>query len=85
MRGITRAINWNVEKYRGNRKSNLCLRDCGFRVRVTGNQIPGKYTIFYSWQNTSYSYYLSTAILTLGKARSRREPNLGCRGSDRPG
>ena len=25
------------------------------------------------------------AILALGKARSRREPNLGCRGADRPG
>ena len=24
-------------------------------------------------------------ILALGKARSRREPNLGCRGADRPG
>ena len=28
---------------------------------------------------------LSTAILSLGKARSHREPNLGCRGADRPG
>jgi len=28
---------------------------------------------------------LSTAILALGKARSRREPNLGFRGPDRPG
>ena len=28
---------------------------------------------------------LSTAISALGKARSRREPNLGCRGADRPG
>jgi len=27
---------------------------------------------------------LSTAILALGKARRRREPNLGCRGADRP-
>jgi hypothetical protein len=27
----------------------------------------------------------STAILALGKARSRREPNLGCREADRPG
>jgi len=25
------------------------------------------------------------AILALGKARSRREPNMGCRGADRPG
>ena len=28
---------------------------------------------------------LSTAILAVGKASSRREPNLGCRGADRPG
>ena len=28
---------------------------------------------------------LSTAILALGKARSRGEPNLGCRGADKPG
>ena len=28
---------------------------------------------------------LSKAILTLGKARSRIEPSLGCRGADRPG
>jgi hypothetical protein len=28
---------------------------------------------------------ISKAILALGKARSRREPNLGCRGADRPG
>lgn len=28
---------------------------------------------------------LSTAILALGKARSCREPNLGCRGAGRPG
>ena len=27
---------------------------------------------------------LSTTILSLGKARSRREPNLGCKGADRP-
>jgi hypothetical protein len=29
--------------------------------------------------------YLSTVILALGIARSRREPNMGCRGADRPG
>jgi len=28
---------------------------------------------------------LSTAILALGKTRSHRERNLGCRGADRPG
>ena len=28
---------------------------------------------------------LSAVILALGKARNRREPNLGCRGADRPG
>jgi hypothetical protein len=28
---------------------------------------------------------LSTEILALGSIRSRREPNLGCRGADRPG
>jgi hypothetical protein len=28
---------------------------------------------------------LSTAILDLGKATSSREPNMGCRGADRPG
>jgi hypothetical protein len=28
---------------------------------------------------------LSNTILALGKAVSRREPNLGCRGADRPG
>jgi hypothetical protein len=34
----------------------------------------------------SYSQIsLSTAILALGKARSCREPNLGCSGADRPG
>jgi hypothetical protein len=27
----------------------------------------------------------SKAVLGLGKARSRMEPNLGCRGADRPG
>jgi len=27
-------------------KFNLCLRDCDFRVRVTGNQIPGNCKIF---------------------------------------
>jgi len=28
---------------------------------------------------------LLTSILALGKAGSRGEPNLGCRGADRPG
>ena len=32
------------------------------------------------WPSHSQISYLSTAILDLGKARSRREPNLGCRG-----
>jgi hypothetical protein len=33
----------------------------------------------------SQIFPLSTAILALGKARIRREPNLGCRGTDVPG
>jgi len=37
------------------------------------------------WQSHSRISTLSTAILALGKDRSRREPNLGCRGADRPG
>ena len=32
--------------YTGNMTFNLCVRDCGFRVKVTGNQIPGKHQIF---------------------------------------
>jgi hypothetical protein len=35
--------------------------------------------------NTAHISSLSTAILALGKTRSRRESNLGCRGADRPG
>jgi len=37
------------------------------------------------WPSRSQISYLSTTILSLGKAGSRREPNLGCRGADRPG
>ena len=37
------------------------------------------------WPSHSQISSLSKAILTLGKARSRRETNLGCRGADRPG
>ena len=37
------------------------------------------------WPSHSQISSLSKAILALGKARSRREPNLGCRGTERPG
>ena len=37
------------------------------------------------WPSHLHISSLSTAILALGKARSRREPNLGCRGADRAG
>jgi hypothetical protein len=37
------------------------------------------------WPSHSQITTLSTAILAFGKARRRREPNLGCRGADRPG
>jgi len=37
------------------------------------------------WPSQSQISSLSTAILSLEKTRSRREPNLGCRGDDRPG
>jgi len=37
------------------------------------------------WPSRSQISYLSTAILALRKAGSRREPNLGCRGADRAG
>ena len=37
------------------------------------------------WPSHSPISSLSTAILALGKAISRREPNLGCRGAGRPG
>ena len=37
------------------------------------------------WLSLSQISSLSMAILALGKARSCREPNLGCRGADRPG
>jgi len=37
------------------------------------------------WPSHSQISSFSTAILALEKARSRREPNLGCRGADRPG
>ena len=37
------------------------------------------------WPSHSQIVSLSMAISALGKARSRREPNLGCRGTDRPG
>ena len=36
------------------------------------------------WPLHSQISSLSTAILALGKTRSRRKPNLGCRGADRP-
>ena len=36
------------------------------------------------WPSHSQITSLLMAILALGKARSRREPNLGCRGADRP-
>ena len=36
------------------------------------------------WPSHSQISFLSTLILALGKARSHREPNLGCRGTDRP-
>jgi len=38
-------------------------------------------TVWLSHSQISFS----TAISTLGRIRSRREPNLGCRGTDRPG
>ena len=37
------------------------------------------------WPSHSQILFLSTANLALGKAGSCREPNLGCRGTDRPG
>jgi hypothetical protein len=37
------------------------------------------------WSSHSQISSISTAILSLGKAVSRREPNLGCKGADRPG
>ena len=37
------------------------------------------------WPSHSKISSFSTAILALGKIRSRREPNLGCSGADRPG
>ena len=37
------------------------------------------------WQSYSQISSLSKAILALGKARGRREPNLGCMGADRAG
>jgi hypothetical protein len=37
------------------------------------------------WPSHAQISSLSTAILALGKAVSRREPNLGCRDADRPG
>ena len=37
------------------------------------------------WLSHSQISLFSTAILALGKTQSRREPNLGCRGADRPG
>ena len=37
------------------------------------------------WLSHSQIFTLSTVILALGRARSRREPNLGCREADRPG
>ena len=37
------------------------------------------------WLSHSQISSLSTAILALGKARSRREPNVGCRRADRAG
>ena len=37
------------------------------------------------WPSHSQISSLSKAILTLGKARRHRKPNLGCRGTDRPG
>ena len=37
---------------------------------------------FHSWSEISS---LSKVIFVLGKARSRRAPNLGCRGAESPG
>jgi hypothetical protein len=37
------------------------------------------------WPSHSQISSLSTAILALGKAKSRREPNLGCGEGDKPG
>jgi len=37
------------------------------------------------WLSHSQVSSLSKAVVDLGKARSLREPNLGCRGADRPG
>ena len=37
------------------------------------------------WPSHSQISSLSTAIIAFGKARSRRETNLGCRGAERPG
>jgi len=37
------------------------------------------------WLSHSQISSLSTASLALGKAKSRREPNLGCRGAERAG
>jgi hypothetical protein len=37
------------------------------------------------WPSHSQISFLSTAILALGKVRSRWEPNVGCRRADRPG
>jgi hypothetical protein len=36
------------------------------------------------WPSHSQIPFHSTAILALGKARSRREPNLGCKGVKKP-
>jgi len=51
--------------------------------------------VSWQWDTVDWAYVLcdsrsqitslSTVILALGKTRSRREPNVGCRGPDRPG
>ena len=38
-----------------------------------------------SWISSSEIFSLSKVVLVLGKARSHRAPNLGCRGAESPG
>jgi hypothetical protein len=64
----------------------LCIREQSLSCGASQSAVTSGWLILCTvWTSHSRISSFSKAILALGKARNRREPNLGCRAADRPG
>ena len=69
-------------------KTLLCIHEQSLSCGASQSAVRRRWlSLFSVWPSHSNISSISTASLALGKARSHREPNLGCRGggAGRPG